>query len=49
MVDERTIFDSKNDVFLSNDINKQRFVNMISDKCRSTVKPMQTFKLSLQE
>ena len=32
---EGTIFDSKKYVFLSNDINKQRFVNMISDKCRS--------------
>ena len=32
---EGTFFDSKKYVFLSNDINKQRFVNMISDKCRS--------------
>ena len=32
---EGTIFDSKKYVFLSNDINKQRFLNMISDKCRS--------------
>ena len=32
---EGTIFDSKQYVFLSNDINKQRFVDMISDKCRS--------------
>ena len=32
---EGTIFDSKKYVFLSNDINKQRFVNMISDKCGS--------------
>ena len=32
---EGTIFDSIKNVFLSNDINKQRFVNMISDKGRS--------------